>query len=68
MEAEILKSSPAPRKFIKCGKGMYEGFVVQDADTYCSQKCMSKDGISEAEYNEMYDNDAPYWTSWEHGD
>lgn len=46
-----------------CGKFMNEGYIYQDFETYCSEKC-----FIEAHGKTVFDNagdDELYWTAWE---
>lgn len=49
----------------KCGQPMTEGFVFGDGEFYyCSEKCLYQD-MTEQEYEEAYENDEAYWTTWD---
>ena len=54
-----------------CGRLMYEGYLVDDCECFCSKNCVKEDkGWSEAEFNEEIanadsDNATIYWTKWE---
>lgn len=54
-----------------CGRLMYEGYLVDDCECFCSKDCVKEDkGWSEAEFNEEIanadsDNATIYWTKWE---
>lgn len=51
----------------KCGQPMTEGFVFRGGEFYyCSEKCLYQD-MTEQEYEEAYENDEAYWTTWEEG-
>lgn len=48
-----------------CGRVMMSGYCIGDGDQYfCSDKCLYS-VYTAAEYNELYDNGAAYWTTWE---
>lgn len=52
------------RKCTKCGKGMNEGYVVNDGDEYfCSDECLYTE-YTPVEYDAMCDDDDAYWTEW----
>lgn len=52
----------------KCGKPITQGFCFFDGEFYyCSEKCMYQDYTQE-EYEELYENDDAYWTTWEEED
>lgn len=47
-----------------CGKPMLDGFCIRDGMEYfCSDECLHK-VYTEEEYQELYDNDQAYWTTW----
>ena len=49
----------------ECGKPMTSGYCIADGEEYyCSDECLHKH-YTEEEYNEMYENDEAYWTTWE---
>ena len=55
-----------------CGQPMYEGYLVNDCEIYCSKECvMSARNWSEEEFEELAvyaddgDNVSCYWTAWE---
>jgi hypothetical protein len=55
------------RKCSECGKGMNEGYCIeQGTDYYCSDECLNKH-ISPKDWDELYDdgNGDSYWTEWE---
>ena len=46
-----------------------EGFYFESEGLYyCSKECMEADGISEKEYQELYNSDEAYWTEWDISD
>ena len=47
-----------------CGEEMVSGYVVDDGEEYyCSDDCLH--GVySEAEYDELCQEDRAYWTEW----
>lgn len=58
------------RKCDKCGKGMNEGYIVEDNNEYyCDDKCLHTEyskSVWEIMCNvEDIDNCTSYWTSWE---
>lgn len=55
------------RECSECGKGMTEGYCIDNGlEYYCSEECLHKH-YTEEEYLEMYDNGNgdSYWTMWE---
>lgn len=47
-----------------CGQPMLDGFCIMDgSEYYCSDECLHK-VYTEQEYQELYDNDQAYWTTW----
>ena len=54
-----------PRKCVKCGDGMQEGYLSEDGDTWCSDDCLFTDGYTEEQYQADYDNETICWTDWE---
>lgn len=47
-----------------CGKPMLDGFCIRDGMEYfCSDECLRK-VYTEEEYQELYDSDQAYWTTW----
>lgn len=46
-----------------CGKKMYEGYLIDGEEHYCSDECLHKVYTAD-EYNEMYDEDIGFWTNW----
>ena len=55
----------AARRCSVCGKPMNEGFYIEPHDVYlCDKECMVQ-AISEAEYEEMYEDGLAYWTQWD---
>ena len=48
-----------------CGKPIKQGYYNESEFTYyCSDECLNKHYTKE-EYNELYNNNEMYWTSWE---
>lgn len=54
-----------------CGKGMNEGYLVDNRLTYCSEGCARAD-LTDARFDELMarleadeDYDGFYWTEWE---
>ena len=48
-----------------CGKPMLDGFCIRDGMEYfCSDECLHK-VYTEEEYQELYDSDQAYWTTWD---
>lgn len=57
------------RRCDECGAFLMEGFYLETEGLYlCSEECMEKAGISQEEYEELYENDVAYWTEWETSD
>lgn len=53
-----------PRRCSECGDVMHEGFCINEGcEYYCSKECLHKH-YTEDEYNELYDADDAYWTTW----
>lgn len=51
-----------------CGKPMMDGYCINDGDKYfCSNDCLHST-YSEKKYEELYAEDAAYWTQWELGE
>lgn len=57
-----------------CGRGMNEGYLVDNSLTYCSERCARMD-LSDAKFEELMarleadeDFDGIYWTEWEEDD
>ena len=54
-----------------CGKPMYEGYMWEDFNTYCSKKCVKEaNGWPDSTFEEYIkhaeeENAALYWTKWE---
>ncbi|MGE7924721.1 hypothetical protein ACQKND_16280 [Viridibacillus arvi] len=50
----------------QCDKVMNEGYLIESADTYCSEECLHQN-ISQEEYFELYDDGDgdSFWTTWE---
>lgn len=46
-----------------CGVKMQSGYYVEDS-YFCSKACLLKE-YSQDEYNELYEADLAYWTTWE---
>ena len=46
-----------------CSEEMLSGYYVDDS-YYCSKACLNKE-YSDEEYNELYEADSAYWTTWE---
>jgi len=56
------------RKCSHCGKVFDEGYCVFNGEEYyCSLECLHKK-YSEDEFEEYFNNDELYWTSWEDED
>jgi hypothetical protein len=55
-----------PRKCDECGRGMFEGYCIdQGTEYYCSDKCLHKH-YTHKEWLDMYeDGGDSYWTTWE---
>lgn len=51
------------RKCDYCEKGMNEGYIINDIEYYCSNRCLYPN-YSPQEYNELYLKDLAYWTEW----
>ena len=50
-----------------CGEIMVEGYCIEGGDAYyCSDECMTKDGMTIEEFEELYNNGEgdSYWTEW----
>ena len=48
-----------------CKNVMFEGYCIDNGfQYYCSLKCMEKNGLSHAEFLELYDGGDSYWTEW----
>lgn len=48
----------------ECGDIMPDGYVIGDgAEYYCSGDCLHKH-YTDAEFSELYDQDAAYYTDW----
>ncbi|WP_143815521.1 hypothetical protein [Lysinibacillus sphaericus] len=56
-----------PRTCSECECAMYQGHVINDGDEYYCVTCIYKHYTSE-QLNEMYENDAQYYTEWEESD
>ena len=55
------------RKCTECGKGMNEGYVIENGcEYYCSDECLHKH-VSPEEFLELFDDGEgdTYWTDWE---
>ena len=53
------------RKCDVCGSPMSEGFCIHDGEQYfCSDECLHT-AYTQEEYEEMYEEDEAYWTTWE---
>lgn len=53
------------RKCVVCDSDMHEGFLNEsDGSTYCSEDCL-RTVMSEQEYQQAYEQDWMFWTSWE---
>lgn len=51
-----------------CGKELQSGYVIADGEEYyCSDECLGKVYTKE-EFNDLYDEDVAYWTTWEEDD
>ncbi|AIW03171.1 hypothetical protein CPT_Mater236 [Bacillus phage Mater] len=51
-----------------CEELMEEGYCIESGVAYyCSLECMEKDGMTEEEFLELYDDGEgdSYWTTWE---
>ena len=55
-----------PRKCDHCGKGMWEGYCIdQGTEYYCSDKCLHKH-YTPKQWEDMYEDAGDsYWTQWE---
>lgn len=52
------------RKCSQCEENMIDGYVIHDGEAYyCSSECLYRN-LSEAEYEELYEEDSAYWTEW----
>lgn len=48
-----------------CGKKMSSGYVIDDGlEYFCSDECLWE-YYSLDKYEELYEQDAAYWTEWE---
>ena len=69
-DAEQEPHTPAgsklhPRKCVKCGAGMQEGYLSEDGDTWCSDACLFTDGYTPEQYQKDYEANLCFWTDWE---
>lgn len=56
------------RECTNCGKDMASGYVIDDGlEYFCDDDCLHSH-YSPEEYEELFDQDAAYWTEWEGGD
>ena len=55
-----------PRKCDECGKGMSNGYCIDNGDWhYCNKDCLNKNYPEEV-WNLIYSDDGDsYWTEWE---
>lgn len=52
------------RHCTECGAAMREGYVIDDgAEYYCTDVCLHENYLS-FEWEEMYENEVGYWTTW----
>lgn len=62
----MIKEKKFPRYCSECGKGMWEGYVIEGGqEYYCSDSCLEKH-MTRSEFAELYedgDGDS-YWTEW----
>ncbi|MGC7931431.1 hypothetical protein ACP3VS_22830 [Lysinibacillus sp. VIII_CA] len=56
-----------PRTCSECECAMWQGHVINDGDEYYCVTCIYKHYTSE-QLNEMYENNAQYYTEWEESD
>lgn len=55
------------RKCTKCNKGMNDGYLVNDDEYYCSDKCLYS-VHTEDEYEDLYIEGSAYYTEWSEDD
>tara|TARA_R100000458_G_scaffold59548_2_gene70449 strand:- start:1092 stop:1475 length:384 start_codon:yes stop_codon:yes gene_type:complete len=56
----------APRWCDRCGVGMFEGYCLGDGEEYyCGKRCLYQDGFTTIKFEELWNNNAIYYTSWD---
>lgn len=67
IEVFMMENYSAPRTCKVCKIGMWEGFVFEDGETFCSEKCLYTE-VSPEEYQTYYEIGIGYWTEWDEED
>jgi hypothetical protein len=63
-ERNMSDSTLFPRRCDDCGKGMREGYVFGDCETYCDD-CAFESPAERAAWEATYTEDGDsYWTEW----
>ncbi len=56
----------APRWCDRCGAGMFEGYCIDDGtEYYCGKRCLYQNGFTTVKFEELWNDNAIYWTSWD---